>query len=308
MLMGKNAKLLLWTVIVVMLLGTGLFFLNYKNDEAGNLPENLPNGGSQNSQNLYQTKIDKTISAFGINVIPLSIVEDSRCPVDVQCIQAGTVRVDVQISDGIEYMKRTLNLGDVGAAFGDISISLKAVSPAPNSKITIKPSDYVLTFEIKNTNQTVSASKILDYTNNTYGLSFSYTDSYILDEEEVGNGERSHYTITLSPKSAFPLPAGGEGPPTITIDVYQNNLGNLSLDSWLRNTNFSNFKLSDGKYTDTTISGSPAVRYHWSGLYEANTLAFIHKKSIIAISGMYLSQNDEVVKDFNSVVSSFKLK
>ncbi|HEY9584812.1 MAG TPA: hypothetical protein VJI33_04555 [Candidatus Paceibacterota bacterium] len=147
-----------------------------------------------------------------------------------------------------------------------------------------------------------------NYKNNTYNFSFSYPETYIIDEGEVGNGERSHYTITLSPKDAFPLPAGGEGPPTITIDIYQNDLDNLTLDSWLRNTNFSNFKLSDGKYTDTTVSGTPAIRYHWSGLYEAETFAFIHKKSIIAVSGMYLSPEDEIVKDFNSLVSSIKLK
>ena len=76
-------------------------------------------------------------------------MEDSRCPVDVQCIQAGTVRVNVQISDGIEYTEKILNLRESGTFFGDISISLKEVSPVPNLKVVLEPSDYVFTFEIK---------------------------------------------------------------------------------------------------------------------------------------------------------------
>lgn len=168
-----------------------------------------------------------------------------------------------------------------------------------------KPKSPEVNVSSQNNPEIISGNK---YTNETYGINFYYPDDYLLDEGEVGNGERGHYVITLAPKDAFPLPAGGEGPPTITIDIYQNGLDNLTLDSWLKNTSFSNFKLSDGKYSTTTISGILGVRYHWSGLYEADTTAFIYKKSIIAISGMYISPEDKIRGDFDKVINSLRLK
>ncbi|MBA3678246.1 MAG: hypothetical protein H0W74_12735 [Sphingosinicella sp.] len=47
-----------------------------------------------------EARIGQTVRLDGRTVSPLSIVEDSRCPASVQCIQAGTVRLRVRISEG----------------------------------------------------------------------------------------------------------------------------------------------------------------------------------------------------------------
>ncbi|MDO8624159.1 MAG: hypothetical protein Q7R54_02275 [bacterium] len=80
-----------------------------------------------------------------INV--LELLEDSRCPVDVQCIQAGTVRVLVNVNafDG-DY---TLTLGEPQTV-EVATITLTAVSPAVKySTVTVEPSDYRFTFTVQ---------------------------------------------------------------------------------------------------------------------------------------------------------------
>lgn len=145
------------------------------------------------------------------------------------------------------------------------------------------------------------------YQSEVYGFSFSYPNAYTLSEQEVGTGERNHYSVVLTRTRDLPPPENGEGPPTITVDVYQNNIDRLSLLDWLTGTNFSNFKLSNGTYASTSVSGVEAVRYRWSGLYEGHTVAFNHRDSIIAVSGTYLTPSDAIVKDFESVLFSIRL-
>ena len=145
------------------------------------------------------------------------------------------------------------------------------------------------------------------YQSEVYGFSFSYPDAYTLSEQEVGTGERSHYSVVLTQTRDLPPPENGEGPPTISVDVYQNNIDWLSLIDWLTRTNFSNFKLSNGTYASTSVSGVEAVRYRWSGLYEGYTVAFSHRDSIVAVSGTYLTPSDAIVEDFESVLSSIRL-
>src|SRR3989344_2423906 len=75
----------------------------------------------------------------------------------------------------------------------------------------------------------------LEYTSEAYGMSFRYPETYELQEREVGNGERYHYSIVLIDKEALAtLPQNGEGPPTINVDIFQNNLDQRTVEQWVR--------------------------------------------------------------------------
>src|SRR3989344_2985256 len=137
-------------------------------------------------------------------------------------------------------------------------------------------------------------------------LSFSYPVAYNLSEFEVTSTLPNHPAIVLTPVSALPLPKDGEGPPTITIQIFPKSTDGQSLESWIATTTASNFQLLDGSLVPVTISGVPAVRYHWRGLYEGNTIAFIHGPNTILLSGMYLSPEDPIVSDYESLVSSLR--
>ena len=71
------------------------------------------------------------------------------------------------------------------------------------------------------------------YMNDTYGISFEYSDTYALQEREVGNAQRYHQMLTLIDKEALAnIPQNGEGPPTINVDIFQNDLDKLSVEAW----------------------------------------------------------------------------
>ena len=125
---------------------------------------------------------------------------------------------------------------------------------------------------------------------------------------EVGNAEREHYVIILTRREDLPAPENGEGPPTISFDLYQNNLDKTSLVDWVKGTNNSNFKLSDGTYTSTTVAGVPAMEYSWDGLYRGDSVVFLHKDRVIMVTGMYLQPTDAIREDFEKIILSIKLE
>lgn len=82
-----------------------------------------------------------TLGMFSIK--PIAVLQDSRCPAGVYCIQAGTVELKITI-DGkdevVSLMKPlTLNGG---------TIKLTEVAPLKTAATKIKDSDYRFTFEI----------------------------------------------------------------------------------------------------------------------------------------------------------------
>jgi len=145
------------------------------------------------------------------------------------------------------------------------------------------------------------------YTNEKYGILFTYPKEYILAEAERGNAERSHYSIVMTSPGDTIAPENGEGPTAITIDIYQNNLDKETLLGWLQGNGASNFKLGDGKYSATVVGGTEALQYRWSGLYEGETTAFLHKENVVAVSVTYLDSGDEKTGVYRDIVSTMVL-
>lgn len=105
-------------------------------------------------------KIGQTITIAGVSVSPMAVLQDSRCPIDVTCIQAGTVVVKTQlqkINSAPQIV--SLTLGSPTVSEGN-KILLKSVLPLKESSKTILSSDYVFDFSvtpIKNTGCTKDA-------------------------------------------------------------------------------------------------------------------------------------------------------
>jgi hypothetical protein len=147
-----------------------------------------------------------------------------------------------------------------------------------------------------------------EYSNATYGISFTYPATYILNETEAaGSAERTHHVITLMRKEDLPLPEAGEGPPSITIEVYQNNLDKQTTEDWIRNTSASNFKLGEGVLASTTISGLPALSYRWSGLYEGTTIVLARSSRVYVFSVTYLEMGAPIIQDFVAIRDSVRI-
>lgn len=102
---------------------------------------------STDKETMLQTSVGEEVGGLGVRLTPIAVVEDSRCPVKVQCIQAGTVRVRTQISSGLGTSEMILELDKSVTTETEI-ITLIAVTPSAEAGKTIAAKDYRLTFKV----------------------------------------------------------------------------------------------------------------------------------------------------------------
>ncbi|MES2006590.1 MAG: hypothetical protein V4436_00610 [Patescibacteria group bacterium] len=103
--------------------------------------------GTSSSPLTIETQINKKITALGLSLTPLEVVEDSRCPTNVQCIQAGTVRVKVLIQSGLGEGAVVVTLNTPITTEAE-EITLISVSPAPLSTHEITKGEYRFVFKV----------------------------------------------------------------------------------------------------------------------------------------------------------------
>lgn len=150
------------------------------------------------------------------------------------------------------------------------------------------------------------------YSSPEYGLSFSYSPKYAVAENTL-TGERLQHAVVLFEDTPgnrdilFGSNKGTEGPPTITITMFQNNLDNYTLQSFVERTNFSNFKLSDGNKTEITVAGNPAWRYRASGLYENDNVVVVRPDYVYMFTVFFNSPDDQILKDFDKFLETIEL-
>lgn len=127
------------------------------------------------------------------------------------------------------------------------------------------------------------------YASELYGFSFVYPSSYTLVESLVEDPQSPRNAITLSDES-------GE---QVKIEVFSNSLSQTPLNSWIRQSLASNFHLSSGATSPTTVAGVEGYKYDWEG---GSATVLEHKGQIILISGVLGAEH------YEGVVSSFKLE
>lgn len=158
-------------------------------------------------------------------------------------------------------------------------------------------------------------TKERQYVSGKFGISFSVPDGYFIAHEitEEGSGERERYTIVLmeDTKENRDLVSGvstpeRDGPPTITIGIFQNNLDNYTARSFIEGTSFSNFKLSDGVISETTIAGESALSYHASGLYENKIIVIARQNFVYMFTAFYNDPKDKILTDFEEMVKTVR--
>lgn len=102
--------------------------------------------------NISQTvsaKIGKEVSAYSTKIMPIEIVEDSRCPIDVECIQAGKLVMKARVeSNGETSAEYLFELYAVPLKTEVAEISLVRVEPNPESGKELSDADYEFYFRV----------------------------------------------------------------------------------------------------------------------------------------------------------------
>ncbi len=90
---------------------------------------------------ITRAQFGETVKVDGPRVTPLKLLEDSRCPKDVQCVWAGQVRISAIISWGSRVEQVELTQGKP-LPVADGSLELVEAAPEKVSNITLLPDDY----------------------------------------------------------------------------------------------------------------------------------------------------------------------
>jgi hypothetical protein len=104
-------------------------------------------GGTSQGVTTLSLHVGESGEAMDVTIIPLEIVEDSRCPIDVQCIWAGRIRVRVQLISGLGTSESIFELNTPITTEVEI-VELVSVSPVSVSTSAIKPAEYTFTFTV----------------------------------------------------------------------------------------------------------------------------------------------------------------
>lgn len=98
-----------------------------------------------------QVNNQKTVPGTKMTIKFVSLVEDSRCPEGVNCIQAGNakIKVTVKMRGGeSKTFELNTNLGPKGETFEGYTINLVNVTPAPKNNVRINRNSYTATFTV----------------------------------------------------------------------------------------------------------------------------------------------------------------
>ena len=94
------------------------------------------------------TKIDQGASAFGVKVVPLELLEDSRCPIGTNCVWGGTVRVRTLLASGLGESEQIFELNQPITTEAEI-VTLEDVTPHPTSaELGPELNEYTFMFRI----------------------------------------------------------------------------------------------------------------------------------------------------------------
>lgn len=88
-----------------------------------------------------RARIGQTVEIGDFELTPLAVLEDSRCPSDVQCVWAGQLRLSVRIDFDDSVGTRELTLGKAQHV-GTGMLTLTEAEPYPKAGKPIYPEDY----------------------------------------------------------------------------------------------------------------------------------------------------------------------
>ena len=94
-----------------------------------------------------RTTIGQKMTGLNVTLTPLEVVDDSRCPVDAQCIWAGTVKVNTRVVSGLGTSEMVFELNQPITTEAEV-ITLTEVTPIRTAGEAIPTSLYRFAYTV----------------------------------------------------------------------------------------------------------------------------------------------------------------
>ena len=92
----------------------------------------------------------KSASKSKLKIKFVSVIEDSRCPENVQCVWAGNAKIKVIVTSerGSETFEMNTGMGPQGNQFDGWAITLESLTPTPRAGSKTAAKAYIAKFTI----------------------------------------------------------------------------------------------------------------------------------------------------------------
>ena len=148
------------------------------------------------------------------------------------------------------------------------------------------------------------------YSSEEKGIQFSYPTNYFVANESTGTGERVQHAMVLAEdtpenRELFSDPASvTEGPTTIRISLFQNDIEKYSARDVLDSTDFANFKLSDGMTSKIVVNGETGLRFRAGGVYENENVVIARNDYVYVFTGFFTTPTDPNILAFDEILKT----
>jgi len=107
----------------------------------------LLNGEAADPQ-VGEIKVGESKLINGVFITLHKVMEDYRCPVNANCMEAGGIVVNVTLKSNTDSITRNLASDEVPNAFDSYQVSIVGVKPDKITGSEPKPESYIVTFKV----------------------------------------------------------------------------------------------------------------------------------------------------------------
>ena len=104
--------------------------------------------GDAGDPTIGEVGVGKSAVINGVRITLNSVVQESRCPIDEQCMEGGGITVNVTLKSNTDTETRNMASDEVTIAFDSYRISIEEINPPRKSGSDPVPESYVLKFKV----------------------------------------------------------------------------------------------------------------------------------------------------------------